>query len=116
MALEKTIGSEIFVPKIPSMKITELAKAIAPECRHEITGIRPGEKIHEVMIGIDDARDTAEFENYYAILPQHGVYPELLKKQELKMCPDGFEYNSKTNPWFLTIEELREMIIDAPVL
>src|SRR5260370_32094927 len=67
--LERMIGGEIFVPKIPSMNILDLAKAIAPECEIKVVGIRPGEKLHEVMVPADDARHTLEYDDYYTIVP-----------------------------------------------
>lgn len=121
--LERMWGGELFVPKIPSFKVTDLAKAIAPECKIEIIGIRPGEKIHEEMITEADALNTIEFENYYVILPsvQLGDNNELKlwdtekfrstsSTQEGKYCEFGFKYNSGTNPWFLSVEELTRLI------
>jgi UDP-N-acetylglucosamine 4,6-dehydratase len=104
-------GGEIFVPKIPSMKITDLAEAIAPGCRQEYIGIRPGEKLHEVMIPEDDARNTVEMEDYYVIQPQ---FPWWSRKNCSggNPVPDGFRYSSETNTRWLTIEELQEMIAE----
>ena len=105
-------GGEVFVPKIPSMKIIDLAKAIAPECRIELVGIRPGEKLHEVMVPEDDARNTLEYDNYFAILPafhdwdSEGYY----SKNGGSKCPDGFKYSSDNNSWWLTIDEVRKML------
>lgn len=102
-------GGEVFVPKIPSMKITDLAEAIAPGCRQEYIGIRPGEKLHEVMIPEDDARNTVELEDYYVIQPQ---FPWWSRKNCSggRPVPDGFRYSSDTNTCWLTIEELRRMV------
>ncbi|MDI3547000.1 MAG: UDP-N-acetylglucosamine 4,6-dehydratase/5-epimerase [Halanaerobiales bacterium] len=108
-SLEKMHGGEIFVPKIPSMKITDLAKAIAPECEQEIVGIRPGEKIHEVLITRSDARHTLEFPDYYIIKPEFNWWNSSNHKDG-KSLPDGFEYTSDKNDKWLTIEEMREMI------
>ncbi|NLY80509.1 MAG: UDP-N-acetylglucosamine 4,6-dehydratase (inverting), partial [Lysinibacillus sp.] len=107
--LSRMQGGEIFVPKIPSMKVTDLAKAIAPECEIEFIGIRPGEKLHEAMITQDDARHTVEFDDYYVILPELSWW----KTEALpggKPLPDGFVYTSDTNSQWLTIEELKELV------
>ena len=105
-------GGEIFVPKIPSMRLVDLAKAIGPECKHVEVGIRPGEKLHEVMVPADEARSCLEFDDYYALLPlQLGV--DLAAYQLRKggtPCPDGFSYSSDTNTRWLTRAELRSMI------
>ncbi|MFQ5787792.1 MAG: UDP-N-acetylglucosamine 4,6-dehydratase (inverting) [Thermodesulfobacteriota bacterium] len=109
--LEMLDGGELFVPKIPSMKILDLAEAIAPNSRHEIVGIRPGEKIHEVMITRDDSRHTLEFDNYYVIEPEfHWWLRDDHMANGSKPVPKDFEYNSGTNPWFLSVTEMREMI------
>ncbi|MGB9905377.1 MAG: UDP-N-acetylglucosamine 4,6-dehydratase (inverting) [Desulfotomaculales bacterium] len=99
-------GGEIFIPKIPSMRIVDLAEAIAPGCRHEYIGIRPGEKLHEVMIPEDDARNTLDMGNFFIIQPQ---FPWWGKEnwQEGKPVPEGFRYSSDTNDRWLTVEELR---------
>lgn len=107
-SLERMQGGEIFVPKIPSMNIVDLAKAIAPECEIEIVGIRPGEKLHEVMITEDDARHTFEFDTYYTIVPEFTWWGSRIKKG--KKVPEGFVYSSKTNTEWLSIEELKKMI------
>jgi UDP-N-acetylglucosamine 4,6-dehydratase/5-epimerase len=109
--LNRMRGGEIFVPKIPSMKIIDLVKAIAPECRIEYIGIKSGEKLHEAMIAPDDARNTTEFIDYYIIRPQCSWwvcedYPDG------KSVPEGFSYMSNTNPHFLTIDQMRELIKD----
>lgn len=108
-ALEKMQGGEIFVPKIPSMKITDLAQAIAPGCEQETMGIRPGEKLHEAMITRSDARHTLEFDNYYIIKPQFKWWGDGNHK-EGQPLPDGFEYTSDKNKQWLTIEEMQEKI------
>ncbi|MEA0561856.1 UDP-N-acetylglucosamine 4,6-dehydratase (inverting) [Lysinibacillus irui] len=107
--LKRMNGGEIFVPKIPSMKVTDLAKAIAPECEIEIIGIRPGEKLHEAMIMEDDARHTFEFDNYYVIQPELAWFAQ----EQLnagKALPDGFAYTSDNNTEWLTVEQLRQLI------
>ncbi len=108
--LNRMRGGEIFIPKIPSMKIIDLVKAIAPECKIEYIGIKPGEKLHETMIASDDARNTTEFSDYYMIRPQCSFwvcedYPNGKSVQE------GFSYTSNTNPNFLTIDQMKELIM-----
>lgn len=107
--LKNMVGGEIFVPKIPSMNIMDLARAIAPECRTEIVGIRPGEKLHEVMISRDDARNTVDFDDYYVIKPQFWFF-ERRFSNNVQPVEEDFEYNSGTNPQWLTVEELRSLI------
>ncbi len=109
--LDKMVGGEIFVPKIPSMNIMDLARAIAPECRTEVVGIRPGEKLHEIMVAEDDARHTVEYEDSYVILPSFHDWEssDYLKENGGKVCPDGFRYSSDTNTQWLTVEQLRKM-------
>ncbi|MGE7911000.1 UDP-N-acetylglucosamine 4,6-dehydratase (inverting) [Lysinibacillus xylanilyticus] len=107
--LERMYGGEIFVPKIPSMKVTDLAKAIAPECEIEIIGIRPGEKLHEAMIMEDDARHTLEFEDYYVIQPELAWFAQ----EQLyggEALPEGFAYTSDNNTEWLTIEQLKDLV------
>lgn len=105
-------GGEVFVPKIPSMKITDLAEAIAPNCDHEVVGIRPGEKLHEVMVPRNVARTTLEFEDYFAILPAFRDWDSegYQKERGGTWCEDQFKYSSDTNDWWLTPGEIREMI------
>jgi UDP-N-acetylglucosamine 4,6-dehydratase/5-epimerase len=109
-SLERMVGGELFVPKLPSMNIMNLAAAIAPECRIEITGIRPGEKLHEVMIPRDEALKTIEFEKHYVIQPDFRFWTRRYNHRDGRKLPEDFEYNSYTNPWQLTIEEMREMV------
>ncbi len=108
--LEVMVGGELFVPKIPSMNIMDLAKAICPDCRTEIIGIRPGEKLHEVMVTKDDARYTVEFENYYVIKSAFRFFDERFDGDKCKPVPEDFEYNSNTNTQWLGVDEIREMI------
>lgn len=108
--LERMCGGELFVPKIPSMNIVDLAKAIAPECNVQIVGIRPGEKLHEVMIPQDDARRTLEFDSFYIIQPDFRYWGMNNKWKKGSKVPDGFEYNSKSNPIFLNVEQMREIV------
>jgi UDP-N-acetylglucosamine 4,6-dehydratase len=107
---ERMVGGELFVPKLPSMNIMDLARAIAPECRIEIVGIRPGEKLHEVIIPKDDARRTLEFNDYYLVQPDFRFWKQRYNNDWKKPVPDDFEYESGTNPWRLKIDEMREMI------
>ncbi|MGE7944143.1 UDP-N-acetylglucosamine 4,6-dehydratase (inverting) [Lysinibacillus xylanilyticus] len=107
--LERMHGGEIFVPKIPSMKVTDLAKAIAPECEIEIIGIRPGEKLHEAMIMEDDARHTVEFDTYYVIQPELALW-SFEKLEGGQPLSNGFSYTSDNNKEWLTIEELKKLI------
>lgn len=108
--LDKMVGGEIFVPKIPSMNIMDLAKAICPGCNTKIVGIRPGEKLHEIMVPKDDARNTVEFEDYYVIKSPFRNFGRRFNNHNCKPVPDGFEYNSGNNTQWLTIEQLQEMI------
>ena len=103
-------GGELFVPKIPSMNIMDLAKAIAPECKTKTVGIRPGEKIHELMITRDDARKTLEFDNFYVIQPDFMFWDRRCSWNGGPKVPDDFEYNSGTNPWRLSVDEMIQMI------
>lgn len=114
-ALENHLGGEIFVPKIPSYKVVDVAKAIAPNCKLEIVGIRPGEKIHEEMITDTDALSAIDFKKYYAILPtvsfSYGV-ADYLNHHHAKMVPPGFRYDSGSNADWETVESLRELIAE----
>ncbi|WP_309671609.1 UDP-N-acetylglucosamine 4,6-dehydratase (inverting) [Gemmatimonas sp.] len=117
MALAQAWGGEVFVPKIPSYRILDVAKAIAPDARIEIVGIRPGEKLHEEMITATDAITTVEFERYYVILPATELWDVERFRLESssapgRMCDIGFSYNSGTNDRFLTVEELRAQIFN----
>ncbi|KPL83999.1 flagellin modification protein FlmA [Thermanaerothrix daxensis] len=111
--LEQMMGGEVFVPKIPSMRVMDLARAIAPEARLEIIGIRPGEKLHEVLISEDEARSTVELEHMYVVQPVEAFWFGRKWEGRGKSLPDGFRYASNTNEAWLTIEELRQMI--API-
>ncbi len=105
-------GGEIFVPRIPSMRVTDLATAVAPECEIDVIGIRPGEKLHEVMIPEDESRNTVRLENYYAILPTHfGLdVNKYMARHNATLCADGFCYSSDRNDDWITVEKLREML------
>lgn len=111
-ALENAEGGEIFVPKIPSYRITDVAKAIGPECAHPVVGIRPGEKIHEEMITASDSYNTVDLGRYYAILPMSAGYSResYCERHRCSAVEPGFAYNSGTNPDFLSVEQIRELI------
>lgn len=115
-SLERMEGGEIFVPKIPSMNIMELAKAIAPECRTEVTGIRAGEKLHEVMVPKGDGRSTIEYDDRYVIMHAfHDWNADAYHRLKGgKRCDEDFNYSSDTNDHWLSLDQLREMI--APEL
>jgi UDP-N-acetylglucosamine 4,6-dehydratase len=110
---ERMQGGEIFIPKIPSMRIMDLAEAIAPNLSIKIIGIRPGEKLHEVMCPADLYYDTLEFSDHFVIRPSTPIfgvdYAKNMLGEEGHPVPDGFVYDSGSNPHFLTVEELREM-------
>ncbi len=103
-------GGEMFVPKIPSYRILDVAEAIAPGCPVEEVGIRPGEKLHESMITLDDARDTLEYDDYYAILPAFGRRGNTSTGSVGRPCPEAFAYTSDKNDRWLTAEALRKLI------
>ena len=111
-ALENAWGGEIFVPKIPSYKITEVAKAIAPECKVKVVGIRPGEKVHEEMITESDSFSTYDLGKYYAILPQvpNFVLKDYIKKFKAKKVKEGFRYSSGQNKKWINATQLRKLI------
>ncbi len=110
-SLSLSDGGELFVPKIPSMSIVDLAKAIAPDCKHEIVGMRPGEKLHEVLITSDDSRHTLEFEEYYVIEPEFDWWSNQSQRDNGgKTVKEGFIYASDSNDKWLTVEGLRGML------
>ena len=114
-ALEHAWGGEIFIPKIPSYRITDVATAIGPECKQEIVGVRPGEKIHEEMITAADSINTVELDNYYVICPTNVFFwkkDELAKAFNGKPVATGFSYNSGENTEWLTVEDLRQQIVE----
>ena len=111
-AIENARGGEIFVPKIPSYRITDVAEAIGPECRQTLVGVRPGEKIHEEMITVSDSFNTVDLGKYYAILPSsdNGLRAQYLAQPGVTSVPPGFSYDSGSNSQFLTVAQLRELI------
>jgi len=111
-SIERMYGGEIFVPKIPSMNIIDLAKAICPKCQYEYIGIRPGEKLHEVLVPEDEARKTLEFDDYFIIQPMLPFWSlEKTEYQNGKLLPDGSKYCSETNKQWLNAETLQKMIM-----
>ncbi len=112
-AINNAFGGEIIVPEIPSFRITDLAEAIGPNCKSEIIGIRPGEKLHEQMISQSDSESTFKLDNKYLIFPPNSYLLDAFHenhKNLLKKVTKGFEYSSDSNKHFLTIKELREII------
>ncbi len=111
-SFERMDGGEIFVPKIPSVSIMDLARAVAPECSTKIVGVRPGEKMHECMIPADEARMTLEFDDHYILQPSARPWrkedPDYVAKG--KRCKDGFCYSSDNNTHWLSVAEVRKMI------
>ena len=111
-------GGEIFIPKIPSMKITDMAKAIAPKLEHEVIGIRPGEKMHEIMCPSDDSHLTLEFEDHYVIKPsitftsKNNDYSINKLNEKGKKVKSGFEYNSGNNSSWISLNDLMDMLKD----
>jgi UDP-N-acetylglucosamine 4,6-dehydratase len=111
-AIENALGGELFIPKIPSYRITDVAEAIGPRCQKPIVGIRPGEKIHEEMITASDSFSTVDLGPYYAILPSDGSTWEAYQKANISVQSvlKGFSYNSGTNSEFLSVEQIRGLI------
>lgn len=111
-ALQNAWGGELFVPKIPSYKITDVAMAIGPDCKHPVVGIRPGEKIHEEMITMSDSFSTYDLGDYYAILPQVPQWKlgDFMDNFKPMKVIEGFNYSSGTNNQWLSVEEIRNLI------
>jgi UDP-N-acetylglucosamine 4,6-dehydratase len=112
--LENAQGGEIFVPKIPSYRITDIAKAIGPDCEHPVIGIRPGEKIHEEMITVSDSFNTVDLGKYFAILPSAGQHSveSYCAAHGGQPVPPGYAYDSGSNTDFLTVEQLQKLIAE----
>lgn len=110
--VQNASGGEVLVPKIPSYRVVDVARAIGPECDHPIVGVRPGEKIHEEMITASDSYNTVDAGKYFAILPTTGKQRprQYCEQNGFRMVAPGFAYNSGTNSDFLSVEQLREMI------
>ena len=113
-AMKTAWGGEIFIPKIPSYRITDVAEAIGPECEHKIIGIRPGEKIHEEMITTSDSFFTYNLGKYFVIVPQTPIWniEDFKKNFNAVLVPDGFAYNSGTNTEWETVDSLRSLITE----
>jgi len=113
-ALENALGGELLVPKIPSYRITDVAEAIGPGCQKPVVGIRPGEKVHEEMITASDSFMTVDLGPYYAILPSDGITFAAYRQASIPFTPvpKGFAYNSGTNPDFLTVAQIRSLIVE----
>jgi UDP-N-acetylglucosamine 4,6-dehydratase len=110
-ALEDMVGGEIYVKRIPSMRVVDIARAVAPDARHDIVGVRPGEKMHEQMIGVDDAPHTYAYPGYYKILPAiHDWSSDPERINGGTAVPAGFSYASDTNPEWMTIDQLRRWL------
>ncbi len=110
-AFDDMQGGEIYVKKIPSMSIVDIAKAVAPKASHKIIGIRPGEKIHEQMIGLEDAPNTYEYDEHYKILPMiHGWSLDALRIKDGTKVADGFTYTSENNVNWMPVQDLRNWI------
>jgi UDP-N-acetylglucosamine 4,6-dehydratase len=111
-------GGEVFVPKIPSIRIVDLAQAMAADLPHKLVGIRPGEKLHELMVPLDDARMTLEFADHYTIVPSirfNNVDADFSLDglgEQGRAVADEFEYRSDTNPHFLTVEQIAALHAD----
>jgi UDP-N-acetylglucosamine 4,6-dehydratase len=108
-SLDRMRGGELFVPKIPSTDIITLADALAPNCEKDYIGVRPGEKLHELMIGPDDARRTRDVGNHYVIEPEFPWWDGSHLAEGVAV-PDGFAYSSETNPRRLSLQELRDLL------
>jgi len=113
-SLEHALGGELFVPKIPSYRICDVAEAIGPTCEKPVVGIRPGEKIHEEMITPSDSFSTIDLDKYYAILPSDGRTLSTYSHQNIpfKQVQEGFSYNSGSNSVFLSVDQIRGLILE----
>lgn len=111
-ALDRMWGGEIFVPKIPSYRITDVATAIGPDCEQKVIGIRPGEKLHEEMITATDSINSLEFDSHFVILPSMPLWDvdKYMEANHCKRCEPGFAYNSGTNAAWLDVDQLRDLI------
>jgi len=105
--LERMQGGEVFVPKIPSMRVIDLAEAVAPDARVDVVGIRPGEKLHEALVAEDEARTGVELEDMYVLYPGADGTK---RWPDGKLLPEGFRYTSDTNTRWLTREQLHAMV------
>ena len=103
-------GGEIFVPKIPSVRIVDLARAMAPKAGHKIVGIRPGEKLHEVMVTEDDARQTIDIDSAYVVVPRNPIWTDAYKAPEGSAVPEDFVYSSDRNTEWVSGDGLTRLI------
>ncbi|HEY9075507.1 MAG TPA: UDP-N-acetylglucosamine 4,6-dehydratase (inverting) [Anaerolineaceae bacterium] len=111
--IEQMKGGEVFIPKIPSMRLVDLARAIAPDAQIDYIGIRPGEKLHEVLVSEDEARSTVELEDMYVVQPAEAIWFGREWEKLGKALPDGFRYASNTNTEWLTIEQIYKMAMEV---
>lgn len=110
-SLERMIGGEIFIPKLPSTSIIDLAEAIAPECEVDVVGIRPGEKLHEVLVPGDEARSTVEHDNHYVIMPDFEFFKNRFDMTNYMPVPENFCYDSETNKDRLSVDAIRKVLL-----
>lgn len=103
-------GGELFIPKIPSVNIMELKEALAPESAHKVVGIRPGEKLHEVLLPVEESRSALEFADMYVVEPNYEWWEKGKHHRDGKPCAEGFEYNSLNNKEWLSVEQVRELV------
>ena len=109
-ALEEATGGETFISKIPSFKITDLAKAMLPDCEMPEVGIRPGEKLHEIMVTVEDSATTYEYDKHFIVYPQVTWNDKQKINMSGKKVPDGFSYSSGNNSEWLSVEQIRELL------
>ncbi len=109
-ALEEATGGETFISKIPSFKVTDLAKAMLPDCKMPEIGIRPGEKLHEIMVTVEDSVTTYEYEKHFIVYPHFEWWQESKIQAGGKKVEPGFEYSSGTNTDWLSVEEIAERL------
>jgi UDP-N-acetylglucosamine 4,6-dehydratase/5-epimerase len=109
-ALDNMRGGEIFIPKIPSMRVVDLAEAMAPGVPRDVIGIRPGEKLHEAMLTADESRHSIDAGDVYVVLPEHPWWDENAARVAGESVPEGFVYSSETNTWWLDAEGLAQML------
>jgi FlaA1/EpsC-like NDP-sugar epimerase len=107
-AIEEMEGGEVFVPKIPSMRVMDLADAVAPGCTRRVVGIRAGEKLHEVLLSEDESRHAVELKDSFVILPEYPAWT--VKKWPKPNTKEGYRYASDTNADWLTVEQLKNML------
>ncbi len=107
--LDIMLGGELFIPKIPSVKIMDIKEVVAPDCRHKVVGIRPGEKLHEVLLPLEESRRALEFSDMYIVEPSFEWWERGNFHRQGTRCAEGFEYNSQNNPQWLKKDEIRQM-------